>query len=310
METVIPVPNPVLFPLHISASMASLTADSGEKTAKQTDHLNDLPSGALPPKIPGHSLLNPYDISPRSEYSAMSAQYSPLNLTPQEGPYPFYTQAVNGPLLSQSPALSMGSPQMSPWARSSPEFSSSTTNHINAIPSSTAFPDMLLSDESVVFEPGPSQVQPPVHDYTRILQSVGQFPLESSQERLDDNQSEGSSLEEDDPMRFVNWALLSHIAVRLRDRVPRGTHVKGSVPYPRAFTGRDIVVSSYHAHYGNVPINDRSSPRYILKYNGRSSCISVVRQKIAERRCMLRVVFKVSYSFMKLNGIVGRCKME
>lgn len=42
--------------------------------------------------------------------------------------------------------------------------------------------------------------------------------------------------------RFVNFALLSNLAVLLRDKVPRGTHVKGSVPYPRAFTGKDIVV--------------------------------------------------------------------
>ena len=240
----IPVPNPVLFPLHISASMASLSVSSGEKTAKQTDRLNDLPIGALPPNIPGHNLLNPYDLSPRSEYGAIAAQYSPLNLTPQETSYPFYTQAVNGSLLSQSPPLSIGSTLMSPWARSSPEFSGITTNHISAIPPSTALPDVLPSDESNLFEPGPSQVQPTVDDYTRILQSVGQFPLESAQ---DDDQSVRSSLEEDDPMRFVDWALLSHIAVRLRDRVPRGTHVKGSVPYPRAFTGRDIVVSSHHS---------------------------------------------------------------
>ncbi|KAJ7460820.1 signal transducer [Mycena latifolia] len=47
--------------------------------------------------------------------------------------------------------------------------------------------------------------------------------------------------EEDDESRFVNFSLLSHIAVQLRDKVPRGTHVKGSIPYPRAFTGKDIV---------------------------------------------------------------------
>ena len=48
--------------------------------------------------------------------------------------------------------------------------------------------------------------------------------------------------EEEDDSRFMNLALLSHIAVRLRDKVPRATHVKGSIPYPRAFTGKDIVV--------------------------------------------------------------------
>lgn len=40
---------------------------------------------------------------------------------------------------------------------------------------------------------------------------------------------------------FVNFSLLSNIAVWMRDQVPRGTHVKGSIPYPRAFTGKDIV---------------------------------------------------------------------
>ncbi|KIJ55471.1 hypothetical protein M422DRAFT_151724 [Sphaerobolus stellatus SS14] len=46
---------------------------------------------------------------------------------------------------------------------------------------------------------------------------------------------------DEDPDRFVILSLLSHLAVRLRDKVPRGTHVKGSIPYHRAFTGKDIV---------------------------------------------------------------------
>jgi RHO1 GDP-GTP exchange protein 1/2 len=40
---------------------------------------------------------------------------------------------------------------------------------------------------------------------------------------------------------FINLSLLSHLAVQLRDKVPRDTHVKGSIPYERAFTGKDIV---------------------------------------------------------------------
>lgn len=48
--------------------------------------------------------------------------------------------------------------------------------------------------------------------------------------------------DEDDDNRFINFSLLSHIAVQVRDKVPRGTHVKGSIPYPRAFTGKDVVV--------------------------------------------------------------------
>lgn len=50
--------------------------------------------------------------------------------------------------------------------------------------------------------------------------------------------------EEESLDSFVNFSLLSNIAVWLRDQVPRGTHVKGSIPYPRAFTGKDIVVCS------------------------------------------------------------------
>jgi RHO1 GDP-GTP exchange protein 1/2 len=50
--------------------------------------------------------------------------------------------------------------------------------------------------------------------------------------------------DEEDENRFVNFALLSHMAVQLRDKVPRDTHVKGGIPYPRAFTGKDIVVNT------------------------------------------------------------------
>lgn len=40
---------------------------------------------------------------------------------------------------------------------------------------------------------------------------------------------------------FVNFSLLSHLAVQLRDKVPREVHTKASIPYERAFTGKDIV---------------------------------------------------------------------
>jgi hypothetical protein len=48
--------------------------------------------------------------------------------------------------------------------------------------------------------------------------------------------------------RFVDFSLLSHIAMRLRDKVPRDTHVKGSIPYPRAFTGKDVVVCIFRLY--------------------------------------------------------------
>ena len=78
--------------------------------------------------------------------------------------------------------------------------------------------------------------------------------------------AEGDDLydSEEDESAFVNFALLSHLAVRLRDRVPRGTHVKGSIPYPRAFTGKDVVVSVMEltrngmAHDSHYPTVDHS----------------------------------------------------
>jgi hypothetical protein len=51
--------------------------------------------------------------------------------------------------------------------------------------------------------------------------------------------------DEEDASRFVNFALLSHMAVQLRDKVLRDIHVKGGIPYPNAFTGKDIVVRNY-----------------------------------------------------------------
>jgi hypothetical protein len=63
---------------------------------------------------------------------------------------------------------------------------------------------------------------------------------------LDDGFWDAYEDEEDDPSRFVNYSLLSHISVQLRDKVPRGSHVKGGIPYEGAFTGKDVVVSTSH----------------------------------------------------------------
>jgi hypothetical protein len=64
--------------------------------------------------------------------------------------------------------------------------------------------------------------------------------------------------EEESLDSFVNFALLSNIAVWLRDQVPRGTHVKGSIPYPRAFTGKDIVVCAF-PYLSALPLTPRAA---------------------------------------------------
>lgn len=85
---------------------------------------------------------------------------------------------------------------------------------------------------------GPSDL---IHQNQILRPGAQRGPLELH----DEDEDEYWEDEEEDDSRFVNFSLLSHIAVQLRDKVPRGTHVKGSIPYPRAFTGKDIVVSAY-----------------------------------------------------------------
>lgn len=82
----------------------------------------------------------------------------------------------------------------------------------------------------------------PIRRPTDILTNIRDFPPNQPYETVEDEYWEDE--DEDDETRFVNFAMLSHMAVQLRDKVPRGTHVKGGIPYSRAFTGKDIVVST------------------------------------------------------------------
>ncbi|KAF8626558.1 hypothetical protein AX15_004807 [Amanita polypyramis BW_CC] len=74
---------------------------------------------------------------------------------------------------------------------------------------------------------------------TDLLVNIRDFTPNQPYEPAEDEYWEYE--DEDDETRYVNFAMLSHMAVQLRDKVPRGTHVKGSIPYSRAFTGKDIV---------------------------------------------------------------------
>ncbi|KAF8809527.1 hypothetical protein BYT27DRAFT_7187842 [Phlegmacium glaucopus] len=107
---------------------------------------------------------------------------------------------------------------------------------INWDPNSYAYGDADGYDGPEGLEPGNE-----VHRATEMLRSLADYSrgrLELHDEPQDEYWEDE---DEDDESRFVNFSLLSHIAVQLRDKVPRGTHVKGSIPYPRAFTGKDIV---------------------------------------------------------------------
>ncbi|KAF8806848.1 Dbl homology domain-containing protein, partial [Phlegmacium glaucopus] len=100
-----------------------------------------------------------------------------------------------------------------------------------------------LPDDSFDFDPndewgaGPSNRR-----NTNVIEQIKNFvprPLELHEEEAD-------LYFDDDERRFIDLWLLSNLAVQLYDNVPRGTHVKGSVPYPRAFTGKDVV-STIHS---------------------------------------------------------------
>lgn len=46
-----------------------------------------------------------------------------------------------------------------------------------------------------------------------------------------------------DESRFFNCALMSEMAVQLKDRVAKGRHTKAGIAWVGSFTGRDVVVS-------------------------------------------------------------------
>ena len=99
---------------------------------------------------------------------------------------------------------------------------------------------------------GPDALVPghEIHHATEMLRSIADYSPRGPLELHDEPQDEyWEDDEEEDESRFVNFSLLSHIAVQLRDKVPRGTHVKGSIPYPRAFTGKDIVVCPFQTFF-------------------------------------------------------------
>ena len=118
----------------------------------------------------------------------------------------------------------------------SPGWSENTPNHveINQTPIST---DDSFYFDSNEWAAGPSNL--PARRNTAVIEQIKNFvprPLELHEEE------EADLLYDDDERGFIILSLLSNLAVQLYDNVPRGTHVKGSIPYPRAFTGKDVVV--------------------------------------------------------------------
>ncbi|KAF8171765.1 hypothetical protein K438DRAFT_1981918 [Mycena galopus ATCC 62051] len=76
---------------------------------------------------------------------------------------------------------------------------------------------------------GPNVLRNP----TGLLQVILNYNRNAERRRLERHEGDNADEEEDDETRFIDFSLLYHVSVQLRDKVPCGTHVKGSIPYPR-----------------------------------------------------------------------------
>ena len=95
--------------------------------------------------------------------------------------------------------------------------------------------DIYTNGESSTWE---GQIRPNSRRNTDMRREIAHFELHQNT-LLDEDE-----LYEIDARRFINLSLLSNTAVQLKDKVPRAVHVKEGISYPRAFTGKDIVVRS------------------------------------------------------------------
>ncbi|KAJ7065216.1 CNH domain-containing protein [Mycena amicta] len=182
-----------------------------------------------PPPPPPTSIYEQESAANGTVYSATSySDFNPVQQTavsPSSHGYdPYTNNAVAGP--SNSNGLST----------------------LNGYPHDSYSFDDPRDDPFLSFGESPENVAGPSNlsrSPTDLLQAISRYnehdhrPLELHEEGDEDGYWDEE--EDEDEMRYINFALLSHVAVQFRDKVPRGTHVKGSIPYPRAFTGKDVV---------------------------------------------------------------------
>lgn len=180
------------------------------------------------PHRPSRDYLSEQYLSPSSTVSLSSYADAPSTLERHTSGSSFNNDdMVNTPHSSyNAPAVTtyVGMPQPDPYLQTRSDSYDDYYTYNDAGPSGVVRrPSDMLRDIANYNHGGPSE---PLHHE----ETVAEY-WEDEEDMLDEEES------------FVNFSLLSHLAVLLRDKVPRGTHVKGSIPYPRAFTGKDIVVS-------------------------------------------------------------------
>ena len=210
----------------------------GSNGAGPSIYRNDSASSYVLPPLPTPTyqhgkLINPHTDSPSCKKLAFPRQH---RLT-----FCDWDTDIESMTLSRGPSASTSYSHVNVDRNNSVTSNNTSGEPIIIGPSSSVATSLYRGDSTV------SRVSSLPQEYMDIKMPV---PLEEeySQEQYAEGEypddGEPYTDSEEDESMFVNFALLSHLAVRLRDRIPRGTHVKGSIPYPRAFTGKDIVVSA------------------------------------------------------------------
>ena len=206
-------------------------------------------------------------------HSEFSHPFSRYLLDRPDRPTPPSVSSSEHPLRSTSTVSTTSSMQVNGLERN---LTTSTVATISTVPTAYSSPSSREKDafvERTPIERGDSYSSSKLRDYTsaptpvserqpseaarsevtarsRLASEIERLKSREAMEDANNSYADDEFYDDDDDYyseeesldSFVNFSLLSNIAVWFRDQVPRGTHVKGSIPYPRAFTGKDIVV--------------------------------------------------------------------
>ncbi|KAF9038576.1 CNH domain-containing protein [Panaeolus papilionaceus] len=245
---------------HLGSSSSIGSYSTSNTTAEDAYYR---PPGASPPHLPPKPAV--YREQQNSSYSAYTHEPSSAKFTPPPPPPPPPPKAYAEP----NPYLESKTLTTTPLSDSDfPQFSDFNLKPENR-PTLFSFESDLIASEA-----GPSRGQPvqddrdqdedwdpssymydqadyedgydqagPSHANRDSIVDPRQSIAVYSQEEptVQDTQDDYWEDIDEDESLFINFSLLSHIAVQLRDKIEPKMHVKGSVSYPRSFTGRDIV---------------------------------------------------------------------
>ncbi|KAG6909363.1 hypothetical protein DXG01_000802 [Tephrocybe rancida] len=245
-------------PSHTSYDSGSSSGGYSSPISRDSSYR---PPGTLPPVLQGQ-YQHEYYPSPNPETQSISSDWSyqkpvdPYYFEPQVPEYPSkYVASTTAPPAHVERNETFSSTQSSYFPDSSSHAydngysttASSVLTHVAPTPPPPPPPDLYRQapqhDKSYPYaNPQPDLERHPT-DMLRTLadydnrDSIGEVPPDALQQ--DDEYWEDE--DDEDESRFINFSLLSHMAVQLRDKVPRADHTKGGVQYDRAFTGKDIV---------------------------------------------------------------------